>query len=243
MDHQIIRDLFRNTIRAGEVLDVDEDFRKTLAEKIAKIAPNQVGRLGQLQEWIEDIDNPNDHHRHVSHLWGVFPGREITPETPELFAAAKKSLEFRGDGGMGWSKAWKICLWARFLNGDNAHKMLAGLISTSTLPNMFDNGPPFQIDGNFGGTSGIIQMLLQSYDGRVHLLPALPGAWPTGSIAGLRARGGFEVDITWSAGKLTTATIRSNLGGPCTVVYAGKTVTVPTTTGQTITLDSELKQE
>ena len=243
MDHQIIRDLFRNTIRAAEVLGVDEDFRKTLAEKLARIAPNQIGKHGQLQEWLEDIDDPGNHHRHNSHLWGVFPGREITPETPELFAAAKKSLQFRGDGGTGWSKAWKISLWARFLDGDHAYKMLAELISQSTLPNMFDTCPPFQIDGNFGGTSGVIQMLLQSYDGRVHLLPALPGAWPAGRITGLRARGGFEVDITWSAGKLASATIRSNLGGPCTVLCAGKSATFDTKAGQTITLDGELKQK
>ena len=242
MDHQIIRDLFTNTIKAAEVLGVDADLRKTLAEKRAKIAPNLIGQHGQLQEWLEDKDNPKNHHRHVSHMWGLFPGEEITPDgTPKVCAAAKKSLQFRGDGGTGWSKAWKVNLWARFLDGDHSHLMLAGLISDSTYANMFDKHPPFQIDGNFGGTSGIAQMLLQSHSGRVHLLPALPGAWPAGRVTGLRARGGFELDITWSAGKLTEALLRSKLGNPCKVRYGGKTVTLKTKAGQAYTLNASLK--
>jgi len=241
MDHQIIRQLFRNTLAAGEILGVDADFRATLEKKLAKIAPNQIGKHGQLQEWLEDVDNPKNHHRHCSHLWGLFPGWEISPATPKLFAAAMQSLEFRGDGGTGWSKAWKVNFWARLRDGDHAAHMLTGLISGSTLPNMFDKHPPFQIDGNFGGQSGMIQMLLMSYDGRLQLLPALPGCWPSGKVTGMRARGGFEVDIAWEGGKLAAATVRSKLGGPCTVVCAGKSVTVETKAGQTVRLDGSLK--
>ena len=243
MDHQIIRELFANTIAAAEALGVDADLRKTLAEKRAKIAPNRIGQHGQLQEWLEDKDNPRNHHRHVSHMWGVFPGSEITPGgTPKLCDAAKKSLQFRGDGGTGWSKAWKVNLWARFLDGDHSHLMLAGLVTDSTYPNMFDKHAPFQIDGNFGGASGIAQMLLQSHSGTVDLLPALPGAWPAGKVTGLRARGGFELDITWKDGELAGAVVRSKLGGPCKLRCGDRTVTLKTKAGESITLDASLKR-
>ena len=253
MDHQIIRDLFTNCIDASTTLRIDTQFRKTLIAKRKRIAPNQIGHLGQLQEWLEDKDDPENTHRHVSHLWGLHPGKEITPEqTPDLFDAAKKSLEFRTDEGTGWSMGWKLNFWARFRDGNRAHKLLqrqlrlvgetkSRMQGGGTYPNLFDAHPPFQIDGNFGATAGIAELLLQNHTGDIHLLPALPNAWKSGNIEGLRARGGIELDITWQNGHLTQAILYATQTGVQTIRYRDKFLKLKTKTKQAYIIDRNLQ--
>ncbi|GAA0263944.1 glycoside hydrolase family 95 protein [Rhodanobacter caeni] len=251
MDEELIRFLFGAVIEASQTLQVDADFRRELEAKRARLAPIQISPDGRIQEYLKPYREVEVHHRHVSHLWALFPGDQIDlAETPKLAAAAARSLDVRGDDSTGWSEAYKVNLWAHLGDGNRALHLLNVLFKPAsrdtrlghewagTYPNLFNAGPPFQIDGNFGATSGMVEMLMQSEVGQIHLLPALPDAWPQGDVRGLHARGGFVVDMRWAKGKLVEASLRSLRGGDCVVRYGERQVSLSTKAGRTYRLQS-----
>ncbi len=250
MDNQLIRALLNNTIAAANILDTDKKFATQLAAVRDQLPPNQIGQHGQLQEWLTDMDKPNNNHRHMSPLWALYPGNDITPADTNIFAAAKVLLQWRGDGSTGWSYAWRMPLWARVGDGDIAFRQLNSLFQRKTLPNLFDLCGPFQIDGNFGVTAGIAEMLLQSHETKtpagkselriLNLLPASPKVWPNGSVNGLCARGGFEINLAWKNGALTRAVIHSKLGETCLIRSGKMEIELPTKSGQSYIFDGQL---
>ena len=249
MDNQMMADLFGNTIEAAALMgEKDGEFVKKLSEVKGRLAPMKIGSWGQLQEWFEDWDDPKDNHRHVSHLWGMYPGRQITADgTPDLFKAVRTSLEARGDESTGWSMGWKVCLWARLLDGNHAYKLIQDQIKPAggrgfggrggTYNNLFDAHPPFQIDGNFGCTAGIAEMLVQSHTGKIVLLPALPDVWKDGTVKGLCCRGGFVLEeLTWKDGKPATVKVRSTVGGKLNISWNGQDQSIDTKSGKVYTI-------
>jgi alpha-L-fucosidase 2 len=245
--HGVIREVLLCAIDASRALGVDSKLRTQWQQVLDKLAPYRIGRYGQLMEWSKDIDDPADEHRHVNHLFGLHPGHTISPiTTPELAQASRVVLEHRGDGATGWSMGWKLNQWARLQDGDHAYLLLGNLLKNGTTDNLWDIHPPFQIDGNFGGTAGMTELLLQSHAGFIQLLPALPSAWSKGRVSGLRARGGFEVALTWDEGKLSEATVVSLAGETCTLRYGDATLSFRTKKGASYRIvlrDGELVRE
>ena len=231
--HAVVREILLDAIEASKVLGVDKKERKQWEHVLANLAPYKIGRYGQLMEWSVDIDDPKDEHRHVNHLFGLHPGRTVSPvTTPELAKAAKVVLVHRGDGATGWSMGWKLNQWARLQDGNHAYTLFGNLLKNGTMDNLWDTHPPFQIDGNFGGTAGVTEMLLQSHMGFIQLLPALPDAWKNGSVSGVCAKGNFEIDMVWENNQLKEATVHSGAGGNCVIKYADKSLTFKTVKGR-----------
>jgi alpha-L-fucosidase 2 len=244
MDHQIIRELFNNCIKASEILKYDTTFGDTLKTMLSKLTPSQIGSDGRILEWSEELPEAEPGHRHMSHLYALYPGEEFTnPYDTKWLEASQKSIEERlrhGGGHTGWSRAWIINFYARLKDGEKAFENIQALYAKSTLPNLFDNHPPFQIDGNFGATAGMAEMLLQSHNNVLQLLPALPSSWESGHIKGLLARVGYKVDLIWENNQLTEAVITSNLGKTCKIIYNDKTTEFETTAGQKYRLNTSL---